>query len=389
MSSAHLHSAGCAGISANSYGRHIDMGADTMNVLGRGLAMYSKSSRSAFTLVELLVVISIIGVLVAITVPSVMAVRVSFLQSAVRFEVDQFATALEQYRTKYGEYPPDGSSWPIMEAHLRRAFPEMIQSEMEIFRATRDQFGGQAMSRSQAVVFFLGGFSEDKQRPFTGKGGPFQRTPTGLVFNTTRDNSFYEFESGNYIFPPSGRPARPYRLPLPSYTTYQSQSPIVYFDSRSYVIKGATRLFYNSFEANSFGEIPEPTESSLGGDFLLVYRAMPLLSEQFYKDLTLAEQQNRSNMLPFTSPDARVHVKNFENSDTFQLMSSGLDGRFGFSTGNELFASRGDGVVVDFSATRPYTSFATIKRFNATGGSKNFALDNSTNCIDVKNFGLR
>lgn len=351
--------------------------------------MHSKRARSAFTLVELLVVIAIIGVLVAITVPSVMAVRVSMLHKAVKYEVDAFATAVEQYRTKYGEYPPDGSSWPVMEAHLRRAFPEMIQSELEILKPTRDRFGGQAMSRSQAVVFFLGGFSTDKQRPFTGKGGPFVRTQVGLEYNVNRDNSFYEFKTDKFIFPPVRATALPHRLPLPSYMSYQSPSPMVYFDSRTYVIRGAARLFYNSFESNAFGEIPDPTESSLGTDYTLVYRAMPLLSEKFYLDLTAAERQNRSNTLPFTSPDARVHLKNFENSDTFQLVSSGIDGIFGFSTANDLFTSRGDGVVVDFSAARPYTSNATIKRFALTPGGRNFASDDSSNCIDVAIFGQR
>ena len=361
MPSASLRSAGCVGVLANSDGGHIDMGADTMNVLGRGLTMYSKSSRSAFTLVELLVVISIIGVLVAITVPSVMAVRVSVLQGAVKFEVDAFADAVEQYRTKYGEYPPDGSSWPIMEAHLRRAFPEILQSELAFLRPanTPTQLGidRQVMSRAEAIVFFLGGFSEDKQKPFSGKGGPFKNEGTLAApiwtYNPSRDNGFYEFESGRLLASVHAT------LPLPTYASYQSEAPILYFDSRTYVVKRTTdEMLYNSFDSPVFG------------------RAMPLLIP--------------SPNMAITARDPRAHIPNFENSKTFQIISPGLDSGYGFDpSGNLLFTSRGDGITVNFATTPFYTAVPAIKKFAIPANRKNIAYDNSANCIEERIFGMR
>lgn len=309
--------------------------------------------RSGFTLVELLVVIAIIGVLVALTVPAVMAVRVGFLQAAVKLEVDTLADAVEQYRTKYGEYPPDGSSWPVMEAHLRKAFSEILQSELAIIRPA--SIDNQVMSRAEALVFFLGGFSSDKQKPFTGKGGPFKNNGTIAapiwVYNPERDNGQFEFDSSRLI--PTEHPT----LPLPTYASYQSSTPLVYFDSRTYVIKRTNNtMLYNSFDSPTFG------------------RAMPLLVEN--PDMTI------------TANDPRPHIKNFENSQTFQIISSGLDGAFGYDAGNTLFTSRGDGVAVNFGSSPFYTA-VPLRKFFITSYPKNFAFDNASNCIDVKIFGMR
>ena len=74
--------------------------------------------RRGFTLVELLVVIAIIGLLVGLTVPAVFGVRGAFNRASVKFEVQALNDAVENYRSKYGDYPPDGSSWTVFEKHM-------------------------------------------------------------------------------------------------------------------------------------------------------------------------------------------------------------------------------------------------------------------------------
>jgi prepilin-type N-terminal cleavage/methylation domain-containing protein len=64
------------------------------------------NSRRAFSLVELLVVISIIGVLAAFTIVSVKAIAISRKVSTARGELIQIESALENYKAKYGNYPP-------------------------------------------------------------------------------------------------------------------------------------------------------------------------------------------------------------------------------------------------------------------------------------------
>jgi len=66
--------------------------------------------RAAFTLVELLVVISIIGILAAFLLPLAGSVsRVKKVNTA-QAELQQIETALESYKAKYGTYPPQSSN---------------------------------------------------------------------------------------------------------------------------------------------------------------------------------------------------------------------------------------------------------------------------------------
>jgi len=66
----------------------------------------------AFTLIELLTVISIIAVLAAFTVPVLKGIkRQQYLRSA-QAEMEQIETAIERYKAVYGFYPPDNPCNP-------------------------------------------------------------------------------------------------------------------------------------------------------------------------------------------------------------------------------------------------------------------------------------
>lgn len=62
-----------------------------------------------FTLIELLVVISIIGVLAGFTIPVLMSVKRQQYIKVARAELEQLQTALENYKAKYGVYPPSNA----------------------------------------------------------------------------------------------------------------------------------------------------------------------------------------------------------------------------------------------------------------------------------------
>jgi len=64
-------------------------------------------SRFAFTLVELLTVISIIAVLAAIGVGMSGAANRKMKEAALQTERDKLVTALESYRADFNQYPPD------------------------------------------------------------------------------------------------------------------------------------------------------------------------------------------------------------------------------------------------------------------------------------------
>jgi len=68
------------------------------------------AGRRAFTLVELLTVITVIGVLAAFTIPVLTAVkRQQYIKNA-RAELAQMETAIQRYHDAYGFYPPDSAA---------------------------------------------------------------------------------------------------------------------------------------------------------------------------------------------------------------------------------------------------------------------------------------
>jgi prepilin-type N-terminal cleavage/methylation domain-containing protein len=70
-------------------------------------------TRLAFTLIELLVVIAIMAVLAALIIPITGAVNRHKLRSRTRAELRSIETAIEDYKTKRGYYPPDNPNSPL------------------------------------------------------------------------------------------------------------------------------------------------------------------------------------------------------------------------------------------------------------------------------------
>jgi general secretion pathway protein G len=70
--------------------------------------------KNAFTLLELLVVISILGVLVAVILPNLVGVRARARDSALKNDMRQLKTALRMYYNDNQTYPPDDGSGNIV-----------------------------------------------------------------------------------------------------------------------------------------------------------------------------------------------------------------------------------------------------------------------------------
>ncbi|HEY0947131.1 MAG TPA: type II secretion system protein [Opitutaceae bacterium] len=78
--------------------------------LPRGRPAHSHGATRAFTLIELLTVIALIGILAAITLSVMRGVKERAAINQARTELAVLATALESYKRHYGDYPQTGTA---------------------------------------------------------------------------------------------------------------------------------------------------------------------------------------------------------------------------------------------------------------------------------------
>lgn len=283
--------------------------------------------RSGFTLVEVLVVIAIISVLVALVVPAVYMASRAIQQRAIALECQAIAQAVEAYRNKYDDYPPDGLVEDVMKRHLRKAFPNLAPSELVLLSnptvVTGNADIGSVMEPSEALVFFLGGFSDDPGFPFSGKGGPiYIDNGSGVQiksdkmdgnsrfqYNPDRRNPLYPFKQAQLTLGIDGDRTISTddditgftRDLMPAYHPSGKKMPFLYFDSRTYQPKTDA----NQFNAGSAG-------------IAYAYRSTAVNTKYSASDDSIL---NRNNYFRFM------------NEKTFQIVSAGLDDNYGGKVG--------------------------------------------------------
>ncbi|MEO2049007.1 MAG: type II secretion system protein [Pirellulales bacterium] len=222
--------------------------------------------RSAFTLTELLVVITIIAILTSlITVAAVNALRTA-KQARITMEMQQISNALENFKNNYGSYPPN--VFPLgslntnqqkktaaqdLQRFMKKAFSRSTEFQINMSGAAPQRNGTFAndnlypilntgLSPAEALVFWLQGFSQDVRRPLTGTD---LVNPTNVNDPVTFDvrQPLFEFdqsrikpsldESGNPRFVTLNRAlpaATEVRIPLYQYFPPGSEQPLAYFD---------------------------------------------------------------------------------------------------------------------------------------------------------------
>ncbi len=340
-----------------------------------------RTPHSAFTLTELLVVITIIAILASlITAGAMNALRAS-KRAAITLEIGQLTDAMERFKTGTGgAYPPNAMNTLTttqqnyagvavhnmvkndMERTFRKAFPRHNEPAA-LIQALSGGLGlpstisgnvSQGMNAAEAVYFWLGGFSSDPVYPISGPGGPsFANANTPSTIPVLSDEilenraSTYEFdlprlgprtEDGffdetagryiNYEITVNGNLQRR-RINLWTYKPEGSESSYVYFDASRHD--------------------PIDYDLDMSGDLALNLFAVKKLREGYTGTTPAA---------------ADIH---FVNKKKFQILHPGLDDAWGDLSVFSIFAYDTDQLLL--FPTGPFTGDIADTLSNFSGGT--------------------
>jgi len=152
----------------------------------------SNRGRSAFTLVELLVVIVILAMLASLITMAASGAMTAARNAAIKAEIDMLHMAMMNYKNEYGSFPPSNvptiSGTDAASRHVLRIFPRTLSIANEVSGPVYPQ---------TALVGWLGGYTDDPQRPVSGDS-------RNKLFNFDQSR----ITSGQYS--PSGKTGSPY-----------------------------------------------------------------------------------------------------------------------------------------------------------------------------------
>ncbi len=366
-----------------------------------------------FTLVELLAVMLILAFLIALLLPAINGALRTAKNAAVGGEINQLAQALNAFKAKYGEYPPsrillveNGNYGQFMTntalgtgditigqlaqrsvAALRKYFPRVVlnTSSGAVFANNSTlwyDFNGDGclltnctsgvpqayiLQGHECLVFFLGGIPVQTSTGYamTGFGkdptNPFSNSLVGnSMYSNNRQPALFEFNAGQLAQDPTNPYPSSLGLVLPGIPGYLDSLGNSPPGSGSGLIN-----FYAYFSAYgnggydpndvNFATAPDAELDSTGAVAELNYSVGFPIPPFPGPNPAISPAPN-----PYTSTTTvpATGVTTFLNPQTFQIISSGLDGLYGvggqYSPGNSAES-------LPFDATNTITSDAGIR----------------------------
>ena len=253
------------------------------------------SRRAAFTLVEILVVITVIGILIGLLAAGVVPALRRTNEFTIQSEILQMERAIEQFHTKYGFYPPsfvrvlnndfdgDGNvnepyedQLAFLLQYVNRISPNHVESISD--PATQmwwDNIGSNLdFAEGEDLTFWLAGLSKNKQFP--------------LSDTAAEREVFYEFKTSQTL-DTDGDGILSYIQPK------GAEVPYLYIDNES---------------SGSGPSIPDITGAT-----------DPVYFDAYSTPLTAGGMNNGGRF------DSGTFIPGtYENPNTFQIVSFGLDG---------------------------------------------------------------
>jgi prepilin-type N-terminal cleavage/methylation domain-containing protein len=271
--------------------------------------------RAGFTLVELLVVITILAILFALTAAAVVKALGKGDEAKVRNEVSQLANAVQAFKTDFSVpyladrlvLPPglpnepgaDAESYQYLTTVWPRIDPRTLSRATTSFILngvpnTSYSYWGvpgttpATLQGHQTLVFFLGGVKQPTGNGYTSIG--FSNSATDPMNATTagRKGPYFEFPADRLFV---------VTAPLPSFRDIFGTQPYLYFSSRK-----------------------------AGNDYNLPAGNPPVFPRPF---VTYVEYANASA----ATAKWPVQSVRFANPSGFQIISAGKDGTFGSQHG--------------------------------------------------------
>ncbi|MDO5554124.1 MAG: prepilin-type N-terminal cleavage/methylation domain-containing protein [Planctomycetia bacterium] len=115
---------------------------------------YSATRRYGFTLIEMMTVIIIIALLAGISIVAYRSTLMTFRGVTAKNQMDGIVSALEQYKIKYGEYPPDNTDSDAVKRHVLKRWPELTPAEVSTVTSIIDNDPQNHYSDPARALFF-------------------------------------------------------------------------------------------------------------------------------------------------------------------------------------------------------------------------------------------
>jgi prepilin-type N-terminal cleavage/methylation domain-containing protein len=171
--------------------------------------------RSAFTLLELVIVIAIIGMLSSLLFFGIGGALRGVAVTEVKAEFTQLETAMTTFESDYGVIPPSrivltenpgATAWdPVSKSVLRKMFGSNVDfTTLVDFNGDNDKTDVLTLTSSECLLFFLGGMRDGSSFPLT------LETAAITGFSANREKPFarggdnrtgpqFTFDSGRFI----------------------------------------------------------------------------------------------------------------------------------------------------------------------------------------------